>query len=583
MKKFRLAVLAAVVCTAALLTSCIKEESYEVETAYLDVSFTTRTNSSTINQGDGITDVMLWAFKCSIDPTTQLPYSVTSEASGWRTVTGLDVYQSIGPIHLPLPLCDNGPQNYVIVAVINKGQFGRIIDRTATQETIGGVTQYPTLALNAGTTYEQLINASFDASQQEWWQKYVYDDVTTKTPTHMPVSHWATVSVSNDNTHPDKCAHVDLNVFRAVAKAQLFMTKASDFELEVVEAKLTNQKMNSEGIILSKLLPSALSEDELEGQPTPQWFGDDPAIIPEGWPNIRELMNGSGIINETNNTVTVSNLKTSGYQFVGSTFMYETTGKCSQADETYSNIAGDDNGYYLEITYLVNDQSYTKRVAIPYAVVRNHDYQINATVQADGGIAVDYTVANWEEVKWDLAFDAAQNSELLPEPRDNAQPESKLAEVSYTQGTETGAAVFFFKMEGPAGITWKPAILNASQDHYITRVYKVIPTATDEDDNITAYRLSDTPTEGDIEAERGKFYCIKVIALDATAHANRTEPIELGVTHAPQWNEEKSNLLVVNPRNQDGKYFWYAKDDNGNVTNAKGDELRVYIYPQHNN
>ena len=35
MKKFRLAVLAAVICTAALLTSCIKEESYEVETAYL--------------------------------------------------------------------------------------------------------------------------------------------------------------------------------------------------------------------------------------------------------------------------------------------------------------------------------------------------------------------------------------------------------------------------------------------------------------------------------------------------------------------------------------------------------------------
>ena len=149
-------------CLAALLTSCVKEESYEVSTAYLDVTFNTRSESSSIQQGDGITDVMLWAFKCSIDPDTKLPNSVIPKASGWRTVTGLSVYQSIGPIHLPLPLCDNGPQNYVIVAVINKGQFGRIIDRTAAQETVDGVTRYPTLAPNANTTYNQLINASFD-------------------------------------------------------------------------------------------------------------------------------------------------------------------------------------------------------------------------------------------------------------------------------------------------------------------------------------------------------------------------------------------------------------------------------------
>ena len=576
MKKFRLAVLAAVVCTAALLTSCIKEESYEVSTAYLDVTFNTRSESSSIQQGDGITDVMLWAFKCSINPTTKLPYSVIPEASGWRTVTGLNVYQSIGPIHLPLPLCDNGSQNYVIVAVINKGQFGRIIDRTAAQETVDGVTRYPTLALNANTTYNQLINASFDASQQEWWQKYVYDDVTTKTPTHMPVSHWATVSVNNENTHDSKCAHVVMNVFRAVAKAQLFMTKASDFELEVVEAKLTNHKMHTEGILLSKLLASTLSEDELEGQPTPQWFGNDPAIIPSGWEKIRPLMNGSGNINKTNNPVAVSNIKTSGYQFVGSTFMYESTGVCQQTDTSYGEGSVTvDTGYYLEVGYKINGgEEIHKYVAIPYAVVRNHDYQIKATVQSDGGIAVDYTVANWEEVNWNLAFDAAQNSELLPSPDDKSTPTTP-AEVSYTQGTEKGAAVFFFKMEGPDGITWKPAILNASKDHYTTCVYEVIPSTTDA----KGYTLSNTPIEGDIVAEPDKFYCIKVIALDANAHATRTEPIELGVTHAPQWNEEKSNLLVVNPVDQYNNYFWPGKDADGNTSTSIGDPLRVYIYP----
>ena len=550
MKKFRLAVLAAVICTAALLTSCIKEESYEVETAYLDVSFTTRTNSSTINQGDGITDVMVWAFKCSINPDTQLPYNVTPTASGWRTVTGLNVYQNIGPIHLPLPLCDNGPQNYVIVAVINKGQFGRIIDRTVTQETIGGVTQYPTLALNAGTTYEQLINASFDASQQEWWQKYVYDDVTTKTPTHMPVSHWATVSVSNDNTHPDLCAHVDLNVFRAVAKAQLFMTKASDFELEVVEAKLTNQKMNSEGIILSKLLPSALSEDELEGQPTPQWFGDDPAIIPEGWPNIRELMNGSGIINETNNTVAVTYQQTNGYQFVGSTFMYESSGVCQQTDTSYGEGSVTvDTGYYLEIGYKIDGgEEIHKYVAIPYAVVRNHDYQINATVQADGQINVSYTVADWVDKTWNLAFDAPINTNIMPAPQNNAAP-TAAPTMRYTNGTEEGAFVGYFKMTGPEGLTWQPTLTKGVR--FSLAVYKV-----NENDNGT-FTLAAEQSLPPIAADAKQWYAIKVIALepmDITNTANNE--VSLGITYAPKWDEGATDFLFINQGSGDDTYYW---------------------------
>lgn len=586
MKKFRLAVLAAVVCTAALLTSCIKEESYEVSTAYLDVTLSTRA-TSTQQQGDGITDVMLWAFKCSIDPDTKLPISVEPEASGWRTVTGLNVYQSIGPIHMPLPICGKGlpneSQNYVIVAVINKGQFGRIIDRTAQQET-----GYPTLALNANTTYSQLINASFDAaacpdgqSQTWWWTNYVNDD--GKTPTHMPVSHWATVSVSNENKH-DKCAEVKLDVFRAVAKAQLFMTKASEFDLEVVEAKLSYNQMPVEGVLLSGLTAESLKTDA----PTPAWLG---TTVPreENWGSSSALKNENGGIfkpeegdtNNKQNSVTVTCVGSGSYQFVGSTFMHESTEVCEQTSPTFDlGSVTTDKGYYLEIAYKINNgDEIHKLVAIPYAVVRNHDYQIKATVKNDGGVVVDYTVANWEKVEWDLAFDAAQNSELLPSPDDDSTPTAP-AEVSYTQGTEEGAAVFFFKMDGPDGITWKPAILNASQDHYITRVYEVIPKTTDTNGNILTYELSSTPIVGDIEAERDKYYCIKVIALDADAHANRTEPIELGVTHAPQWNEEKSNLLVVNPIIAKN-YFWPGKDANGDATNTIGDELRVYIYPKH--
>ena len=550
MKKFRLAVLAAVVCTAALLTSCIKEESYEVSTAYLDVTLSTRA-TSTQQQGDGITDVMLWAFKCESVDANGIPSNVQQEASGWRTVTGLNTYETTGPIHLPLPLCDNGSQNYVIVAVINKGQFGRIIDRTTTVTDEYNVTSHPTLALNANTTYSQLINASFNAaacpdgqSQTWWWTNYVNDD--GKTPTHMPVSHWATVSVSNTNTHPDHCADVKLDVFRAVAKAQLFMTKAtSNFTLEVVEPKLTNYKLHTEGILLSKLSASVLSEADLETQPTPQWFGAAPAVIGEGWQNIHTLMNSSGVINEDNNVVSVNYTTTNGYQFVGSTFMYEATGKCSQADEVYDKIAGDDNGYFLQLTYLVNGIRFNKSVAIPYAVVRNHDYQIKATVYADGQISVAYEVADWIEQDWELTYDAPINSPIQQTPGASAvRPEEKPT-MRFTNGTEEGAFVGYFQMTGPEGLTWQPTLTKGVR--YALAVYKVLSDG----------QLSPDPVPTPIAADKAAWYAIKVIALepmDTSEGADNT--VSLGITYAPKWDESATDFLIINPTQNDGAPYW---------------------------
>ena len=571
-------------CLAALLTSCIKEENYEVSTAYLDVSLNTRGATSSQSQGDGITDVMLWAFKCSVDPETGIPTVSQSDqtASAWRTITGISTYESLEDIHLYLPLCDAEPQNYVLIAVLNQGSFGKIFDR---KKDANGNMQYQELVLGKDTQYNQLINASFDATTWTGWNNYVYGDANTqdKTPTHMPVSHWKVVQMTNAYKHDTNCKQETLDVFRAVAKAQLFMIKESDtFDLEVTEAKLTHMELPKEGILLSKLKADALQREYSSDtdQPAPAWFGSDPDIDDE---HVRGLMNTKGIINGGDNKVTVTSVKDASatsqqYQFVGSTFMYEAPGVCVQEDDVYDKVSGD--GYYLEVTYAVNGTSQTRRVAIPCEVLRNHDYQIKATVKKDGGVAVEYTVADWEDVPWDLEFDAAQNSELLPLPSKNSKPaENQFAAVSYTLGSEVGAAKLFFQMEGPGGITWKPTILNASQDHYITRVYEVRPLTKDAEGNIVTYELSSEPVEGDIEADPDKFYCVKVIALDATAHEARTEPIKLGITHAPQWNDEKSNLLVVNPKDDKG-YFWYGKDTSGNPSKEVGDELMVYIYPE---
>ncbi|MBQ4533321.1 MAG: hypothetical protein IJA24_08805 [Alistipes sp.] len=552
MKKFRLAVLAAVVCTAALLTSCIKEESYEVSTAYLDVTLSTRA-ASTQQQGDGITDVMLWAFKCESVDANGIPSNVQSEASGWRTVTGLNTFETTGPIHMPLPLCDNGSQNYVIVAVINKGQFGRIIDRTAQQETVDGVTRYPTLALNANTTYSQLINASFDASQQAWWQGYVSDDA--KTPTHMPVSHWATVEVSNTNTHPDHCAKVNLDVFRAVAKAQLFMTKASEFNLEVVEAKLSYNQMPVEGVLLSGLTAAALKTYD----PTPAWLG---TTVPrdEDWGNSSPLKNENGGIfkpeegdtDNKQNSVTVTCVGSGSYQFVGSTFMHESTKVCEQTSPTFDlGSVTTDKGYYLEIAYEINNgDEIHKLVAIPYAVVRNHDYQIKATVYADGQISVAYEVADWTKREWELTYDAPINSPIQQTPEANAgRPEGKPT-MRFTNGTEEGAFVGYFQMTGPEGLTWQPTLTKGVR--YALAVYKVLS----EDG-----QLSPDPVPTPIAADEDAWYAIKVIALepmDTSEGADNT--VSLGITYAPKWDESATDFLIINPTQSDGYPYWQATE-----------------------
>ncbi len=556
MKKFRLAVLAAVVCTAALLTSCIKEESYEVSTAYLDVTLSTRA-TSTQQQGDGITDVMLWAFKCSIETNSGLPVSVEDKASGWRTVTGLNTFETTGPIHMPLPLCDNGSQNYVIVAVINKGQFGRIIDRTTTN-TDGS---HPTLALNANTTYSQLINASFDAAaypdgqwQTWWWTNYVSDDA--KTPTHMPVSHWATVEVSNADTHPYDCAKVDLDVFRAVAKAQLFMTKAtSNFTLEVVEAKLSYNQMPVEGVLLSGLTAAALKTDD----PTPAWLG---TTVPrdENWGSSYSLKNENGGISKPEegdtdnkqNSVTVTCVGSGSYQFVGSTFMHESTEVCEQTSPTFGlGSVTTDKGYYLEIAYEINNgDEIHKLVAIPYAVVRNHDYQIKATVYADGQISVAYEVADWTKQEWELTYDAPINSPIQQTSGANAERPTGRPTMRFTNGTEEGAFVGYFQMTGPEGLTWQPTLTKGVR--YALAVYKVLSDG----------QLSPDPVPTPIAADKNAWYAIKVIALepmDTSEGADNT--VSLGITYAPKWDESATDFLIINPtQSDDGAPYWKATE-----------------------
>ena len=472
MKKFRLAVLAAVVCTAALLTSCIKEESYEVSTAYLDVSFTTRAGESQV-QGDKIEDVMVWAFKSTGVDANGMPTGIEDDdkAAGWRKQTGLNTYQSVN-MHVELPMCGDWGQHYALVAIVNNGKFGTIT--TSSGNPLGG-----------NTTWSELLSAAFDASNQDYWAKHI-GNVTGDDPDAMPVSHWTTFEVNKGNTHtaiPNtndyNCAKVTMPVYRAVAKASLSMVKASNFDLTVTDAKLVSDEMPTNGLVLSSLSSENKqgADDLNDDNPTPTWFGlASPTYASSAQERYLMPAEDDAQISETN-TVSVTAVKpaegTTSYGFVGSAVIYETDKVCTQSGTTFAVGTVSGNGYYLSVSYKIGEgDEITKHVAIPYAVVRNHDYQIKATVQSDGGIAVDYTVADWEKVDWNLAFDAPINTNIMTAPSDNADAPGVAPTMRYTNGTEEGAFVGYFKMTGPAGLTWQPTLTKGVR--FSIAVYEVI-------------------------------------------------------------------------------------------------------------
>ena len=568
-------------CLAALLTSCIKEEAYTLDTLDLQVNVT-RAGATSEQQGDQIEDIMIWAF----------PYNsggaIEDKAEGWRTYKpspSTPTYTSVS-VHIPLPMCNGEAKNYRLVAIINKDKFGTIVKNDGSA-----------LTLDQNTTYPELINARFtsqveneDLNKDEWGNILLNKPGS---PATMPVSHWKDVEVTNASIYPNKCLQVEMPVFRALAKTQLFVARNNAFEIDFPSLQIINAETENLGAVLAE---PAAGWSVINGVDTPDWFTtatmsksnysvefiDEPAKAPK-------LEEGDSEYVYDDNSILVN--AEDGHDvanYLCGKILYETAGSCTYNDPTYKSVPTG-NGYYYKISYRIGkhatsdtdtDTHNVRYVPLP-PIARNHDYQVRAFIKEDGGIEVSYTVADWVDVTWDLEFDAAQNSELLPLPSKNSKTaENQFAKVSYIQGSEDGAAKLFFQMEGPGGITWKPTILNASQDHYITRVYEVTSLTKDADGNVVAYELSSERVEGDIEADPKKFYCVKVIALDATAHEARTEPIKLGVTHAPQWNDEKSNLLVVNPKDSDGNYFWYGKDTSGNPSKKVGDELMVYIYPE---
>ena len=391
------------ICLAAL-TGCIKEEDLSLEHVTLAVSLDTRGADDSVEQGDGIKDVMMWAFKCSLDATTGLPTNVESTATGWRYVPDVNTYQSVN-VHVPLEACTADPENYkqsyVLVAVINTESFGETIE------------------FNNQTTFDALQKATFDASST-LFMSYLPDD-EDKTPEFMPVSNWATFTVDATNTHDSDCYALTLPVYRAVGKTQLFMRKSNaDFNLTVTNAEVVSSAALAEGFILTanSVARTDTVADEVaqvgyagEDVTTPSWYAN-PTTAPTTIPmwnsaNITIGENDTEIavndeFNPTDVEATATDVDEEGkpaYTWVASAFLHENANALT-ATTNYETTPTGNGGYYMAITYQIEGETGTTTRYVPLpAVVRNHDYQVLATVEKNvtGNIVINYLVTEWTE------------------------------------------------------------------------------------------------------------------------------------------------------------------------------------------
>ena len=402
MKKVYLLITA--ICLTAL-TGCIKEEPYTLETATLEVNLTraegdTTESEGSQEQGDGIKDVMVWAFQCDANGVVA---DELQTATGWRYVSNVNTYQSVS-VHVPLPVCNN-EQWYMLVAVLNTSEFGT--------------------TFNSSTTYNQLKTMTFDASSRTFWKSYPND--VALDPEDMPVSNWAKFQLKNTNKHAtNQCYTLNMPVYRAVAKTQLFVSKESnDFALEITGASVHAGSAPTKGFVLSATTENrtgANQEAAQIGNPeksaTPTWYGTFSTA--EGSTDMAGF--SKSLKNTTTPAATEGGQPT--YKFTevllpkptkevpnpvytnvwaGSLFLYENAkdGRVANyANYDYktnpSTVTGYNYHYYMQIDYKIDGKPYTGYVPLP-AAVRNHDYQVNLTVEGGGKLDLTLKVNAWTE------------------------------------------------------------------------------------------------------------------------------------------------------------------------------------------
>lgn len=509
MKNFVKHTLAIAICAVALLSSCIKEESYVTQDVILDVQLT-RAGTDSAQQGDQIEDIMLWAFE--LNGAGEV---INNNPVGWRQFKAPNPTFTQLSLHLPVKMCGKDGAKYRIIAVLNTQKFTNANGNA--------------ISFNGSTTYEALTTGKFVS-------KAVMDSAIEEnkpgTPAVMPVSHWADVEVAQSNVHDNNaCASVSIDVFRTVAKTQFFMAgkAGAEFDLEVTELSLHCGAMPTDGLILSSLAPDALKDKNT----TPDWFGDsEPTIVgstatdadktislvPAG---ATVAVDGEDYFHENRPVIADNETAANHYKLIGSHFLYENPEGFTFTDNATSAPEGD--GYYYKVVYEADNQEYTRYVALP-SILRNHDYQIHALVEGGSGeLSFEVVVNEWaveEEIidytnivtvteegrmKWTQLPDERQVPDGYTHDKDgyildSAEKNVGVVPVPVTADsdgviymTEYGDAyaTCTFALSTPVGGTWYAVLETVSGD---VDAFEIVEANSGAADNVVADGLKTTHT-----------------------------------------------------------------------------------------
>lgn len=519
-----------VACMAlSLLTGCIKEESYTQSELSMNVTVT-RSGSTSDQQGDQIEEIMVWAFQKTSST------EVSNQAAGWRRQTYSDnTYTSVS-VHLELPMCGDAGADYVLVAVINPHKFGKVMYNNSE------------LTLDGKTKFTELINAKFENTASETPILNSVEEDRPGSPAVMPISHWTTISVSKDDIHKAS-GHktVNMAVFRAVAKTQFMIARTSEFDLKVTSLKLHNKKMPINGMLLSQLSQPQLESKDI----APSWFGNNAPVTTQQSHDFKIATDGVSV----SKTLAADSDDVADYTQVAGCTIAETLDAVTYSDNA-KDVPADatDGGYYYEITYQIgNATPQTRYVALP-AIARNHDYQVRALVNGEGGLEINYTVADWVDVTWDdMHFTPANNTNLLAAPNVNSVA-NKRPTLTYNA---TGGTPFkgYFRMSGPIGAKWQPTLYDAASNDYKVEVYEV----TDPNSNPIKLGAEDlTGVNNDkfievTEENKDKFYEVRIIAQNSERNGMT---FKLAISHHSPWHPDDNKLLLINAKSGSTSTYW---------------------------
>ena len=164
-------------------------------------------------------------------------------------------------------------------------------------------------------------------------------------------------------------------------------------------------------------------------------------------------------------------------------------------------------------------------------IVRNHHYKVCVLINSEGGIIINYTVADWDDADMtELWFDYPMHSYLRVAPNETDVPEGP-ATMS-TAKPFTG----YFKMSYPIEETWTPVLLNHSTECEL-KVYKT--------------GAETTPLTYPIKADSENWY--KIVVTPSASLDPDTE-VEFAITYSPQGSMDKYEYLMIN--GSQNNYYW---------------------------